>query len=98
MEESAERSGIAGKRDCCVPYPYLLVPDGRAAIAEIALAVTAAEADADADADAFFSGNHLTAGMRLLLETGFVSAPAPVPASRPRHSAKRDAAQHGINR
>jgi hypothetical protein len=53
-------------RDCCVPHPHILTPDGRADIEDIALAVKAAEADADA----FFTRNHVTAGMRLLFETG----------------------------
>lgn len=53
-------------RDCCVPHDYVLTPDGRADIEDIALAVRAAESDADA----FFSRNAITAGMRQLFETG----------------------------
>ena len=53
-------------RDCCIPHPHVLNPDGRADIEDISLAVKAAEADADE----FFSRNHVTAGMRLLFETG----------------------------
>ena len=53
-------------RDCCVPRQYVLQPDGRADIEDIALSVSAAEEDADA----FFALNHVTAGMRLLFETG----------------------------
>ncbi len=53
-------------RDCCVPHDYVLKPDGRADIEDIALAVRAAEEDADA----FFSRNHVTAGMRVLFQTG----------------------------
>jgi hypothetical protein len=53
-------------RDCCVPRQYILQPDGRADIEDIALSVRAAEEDADA----FFALNHVTAGMRLLFETG----------------------------
>jgi hypothetical protein len=49
-----------------VPRQYVLQPDGRADIEDIALSVSAAEADADA----FFALNHATAGMRLLFETG----------------------------
>ena len=53
-------------RDCCVPHGHVLQPDGRADIEDIGLSVHAAEADADA----FFARNHVTAGMRLLFETG----------------------------
>lgn len=53
-------------RDCCVPHDHVLVPDGRADIEDIALAVRAAEEDAAS----FFARNHVTAGMRQLIESG----------------------------
>jgi hypothetical protein len=53
-------------RDCCEPHDHVLKDDGRADIEDIALAVRAAEADAEA----FFLRNHVTAGMRVLFETG----------------------------
>ena len=53
-------------RDCCTPHDYVLRPDGRAEIEDIALAIQAA----DSDAQAFFGRNWVTAGMRQLFETG----------------------------
>ena len=53
-------------RDCCEPHDHVLKDDGRADIEDIALAVRAVEGDAEA----FFDRNHVTAGMRVLFETG----------------------------
>jgi hypothetical protein len=53
-------------RDCCEPHDHVLKDDGRADIEDIALAVKAAEVDVEA----FFARNHVTAGMRVLFETG----------------------------
>ena len=57
---------LTAVQDCCTPHDYVLRPDGRADIEDVALAVQAAEDDADA----FFARNHVTAGMRQLFETG----------------------------